>query len=84
MKKYHELPEITQQNFRALLPAKIAAIVAKICEAKKCSAKNAILEFYQSEIYRELEIEETKYWWKSPAQLYFELCATQNNRTQKK
>jgi hypothetical protein len=73
------LPEITQQNFRVLLPSKIAAVIVKICESRQCSAKTAILEFYQSEIYKELEIEETKYWWKSPAQLYSELRYNPND-----
>jgi hypothetical protein len=75
------LPEITQQNFRVLLPGKIAAVVAKICESRKCSAQTALLEFYKSEIYRELEIEETKRWWESPAQLYLEFYNTQKNTT---
>ncbi|MDR1923188.1 MAG: hypothetical protein LBQ66_02345 [Planctomycetaceae bacterium] len=67
------LPEITQQNFRILLPGKIAAVVEKIQEAKNCSDKAALLEFYNSELYQELEIEATKRWWESPAQLYSEL-----------
>jgi hypothetical protein len=73
------LSEITQQNFRVLLPGKIAQIVVKICQSRRCSAKTAILEFYNSKLYRELEIEETKRWWESPAQLYSELHDSQTD-----
>ncbi|MGL4944040.1 MAG: hypothetical protein ACRC46_12715 [Thermoguttaceae bacterium] len=67
------MPEITQKNFRALLPCKIAAVVEKIRDEKKLSSKEALLVFYDSDVYRELEIEETKCWWESPAQLYRDL-----------
>jgi hypothetical protein len=63
-------PEITQDNFRLLLPGKIAAIVGKILEERHCSPKEALLLFYRSELYRELENEKTKRWWESPMQLY--------------
>jgi hypothetical protein len=64
------LPEITQENFRLLLPGKIAVIVEKRMEEQLCTAKEALLSFYHSKLYRELENEKTKRWWESPAQLY--------------
>lgn len=63
-------PEITQQNFLALLPMKIADVIEKISREKGISSKEALLVFYASDVYRELEIEATKCWWESPAQLY--------------
>ncbi|MGL4593862.1 MAG: DUF3791 domain-containing protein, partial [Thermoguttaceae bacterium] len=47
---------ITQKNFRALLPGKIADVVEKIRLEKNISSKEALLFFYSSEVYRELEI----------------------------
>lgn len=67
------MPEINQKNFRALLPAKIAGVIEKISTEKRISSKEALLFFYSSNVYRELEIEETKRWWESPAQLYRDL-----------
>ncbi len=64
------MPEITQKNFRILLPGKIAAVVEKVAAHKKCSGKEALLAFYQSNLYRQLENEKTKCWWESPEQLY--------------
>jgi hypothetical protein len=66
-------PKITQENFRILLPGKIAVIIDQICEAKGCSIKTALLDFYNSKLYSELEIEKTKRWWQSPMQLFNEL-----------
>ncbi|MDR1899529.1 MAG: hypothetical protein LBQ55_05940 [Treponema sp.] len=64
------MTDITQENFRLLLPGKIAAIVEKRREERHCSSKEALLAFYRSALYRELENEQTKRWWESPAQLY--------------
>ena len=64
------MPEITQKNFRGLLPGKISAVVMLLAEELKCSPKEALLEFYSSPTYRELEQESSKRWWESPRQLY--------------
>ncbi|MDR1997817.1 MAG: hypothetical protein LBQ83_05800 [Candidatus Margulisbacteria bacterium] len=64
------MPEITQENFRVLLPGKIAK-TAEICaQIQNCSPKEALLKIYFSAAYRELEQEQTKLWWSSPLQLY--------------
>jgi hypothetical protein len=68
------IPEITQENFRLLLPGKIAAIVEKWREKEHCSSKEALLAFYSSKLYHELENEKTKRWWESPVQLYASWC----------
>jgi hypothetical protein len=64
------MTDINQENFRLLLPGKIAALVERRREERRCSPKEALLDFYCSGLYRELENEETKRWWESPAQLY--------------
>jgi hypothetical protein len=64
------IPEkITQENFRILLPTKIAQTVALIAEDTHASQEQTLVEFYLSPFYRELETEETKRWWDSPLQL---------------
>jgi hypothetical protein len=63
-------PEITQENFRSLLPGKIAALAVIEQRASGVSPKDALLRVYRSALYRELEREATKRWWESPEQLY--------------
>jgi hypothetical protein len=65
-----DFPEITQDNFRIILPGKIAAVADLIASARNCSGKEALQIFYKSAFYRALENEKTKYWWESPVQLY--------------
>ncbi len=65
-----KIPKITQQNVRYLLPAKIAQTVAMIARAENLSHQNALLVFYCSQTYANLERETSKYWWFSPAQLF--------------
>ena len=62
--------KITQQNVRFLLPAKIAQTVAMIARAENISIEKALMEFYRSQTYANLEREASKYWWFSPAQLF--------------
>ena len=47
-------------------------VVRLIIEQEDISEIVAIQDFYESEVYRLLEIEETKYWWLSPEALYDE------------
>ena len=64
------VPKITQQNVRFLLPTKIAQTVAMIAKAENISQQSALLVFYRSQTYANLEREASKYWWFSPAQLF--------------
>lgn len=61
---------VTQQNLRSLLPGKIAQVAVLIAADTRCSLKEALLQFYRSPVYKELEIEQTKRWWQSPLELY--------------
>ena len=60
---------ITQRNLRSILPGKIVRLVTLISEKRGVPNMEALREFYSSEVYRNLEREETKYWWMSPEQL---------------
>ncbi len=60
---------ITQQNIRAILPGKIAQTVTLMSRRLGIPNMTALRRFYASDVYRELEREESKYWWMSPQQL---------------
>ena len=64
------MTEITQQNLRTLLPGKIARAAIMIADDRHCSPKEALLQFYGSQVYKELESEQTKRWWQSPRELF--------------
>lgn len=62
--------EITQQNVRLLIPGKAAQIASLIAVKRGITPKAALLAFYRSKTYNELERESSKYWHYSPAQLF--------------
>lgn len=64
------MTQVTQGNLRSILPGKIARTIMLISEEEKSSVKNALLKFYKSSVYKELEIEQTKRWWQSSLQLF--------------
>ncbi|MBR3583019.1 MAG: hypothetical protein IKO01_06220 [Kiritimatiellae bacterium] len=59
----------SEKAFRAILPGKIALTCERIAEREKIPPVVALERFYESPTYRELEIESTKRWWESPAEL---------------
>lgn len=63
------IPEITQDNFRILLPGKIAKAVLLSAQHTGEDCFDVAKRFYVSSTYRELERESSKYWWFSPEQL---------------
>ena len=63
------MEEITQSNFRILLPRKIVQTVMLLSQETGRDAFDVAREFYASQVYRNLERERTKYWWLSPEQL---------------
>lgn len=63
------MTEINQSNFRSLLPVKEANVIMKIKQSENLTLKEAYEKFFSSEIYRELEREETKRWWQSAEQI---------------
>jgi hypothetical protein len=63
------LEQINQNNFRTLLPAKIAQTVKLISDDIGVSEDKVFIDFYSSVVYKELEDEKSKRWWDSPLQL---------------
>ena len=61
---------INQENLRLLIPGKAARIASMLAKARKITPEAALLAFYRSPLYRQLEREETKLWHFSPEQLY--------------
>lgn len=64
------MTQVTQENLRSILPGKIARTIMLISEEEKSSVKNALLKFYKSSVYKELEIEQTKRWWQSSLEIF--------------
>lgn len=60
---------INQQNLRSILPGKIVRTVVLMSQRLGISRMAALRKFYASEMYRQLEREDSKYWWMSPEQL---------------
>lgn len=60
---------ITQKNLRTILPSKIALATMLIAEEKHCTPIEALLYFYKTDVYKDLETESTKRWWQSPLEL---------------
>lgn len=61
---------ITKDNVHLLLPGKIASVSAMYADDHKCSILDAMMLFYASDTYRELQDEETKLWHLGPVALY--------------
>ena len=64
------MTQVTQKNLRSILPGKIARTALLISETQKCPIKEALLDFYKSPVYKQLEVEQTKRWWQSPMELF--------------
>ena len=60
----------SEKAFRAILPGKIALVCERIADECGVSPMEALARFYASPTYAELEIESTKRWWESPAELF--------------
>lgn len=64
------LPEITQENVHIFIPFKAAKVSEMIAENKNEKWQDALIEFYNSKVYEELEREETKMWHEGATYLY--------------
>lgn len=64
------LPEITQENVHIFIPFKVAKVSGMIAENKNEDWQDALIEFYNSKVYDELEREETKMWHEGATFLY--------------
>jgi len=63
---------VSKKKFHTFVYLIVKKVIRLIIENENISELDAILDFYQSETYQLLEIEETKYWWLSPEALYEE------------
>ncbi|MCL1990439.1 MAG: hypothetical protein FWG67_06060 [Defluviitaleaceae bacterium] len=63
---------MSKKKFHTFVYLIVKKVIRLIIENENISELDAILDFYQSETYQLLEIEETKYWWLSPEALYEE------------
>ena len=64
------LPQITQENVHILIPFKVAKVTDMICETQHKSLEDALIECYNSKVYHDLEIEETKMWHEGATYIY--------------
>ena len=61
---------VTQENLYLFLPSKISWTADMLSEDKNISIAEAVKAIYASELYRKLEIENTKLWHLGPVALY--------------
>ncbi len=64
---------INQDNLYLLLPSKVSWLTCFLAEDEKVSIVEALKKVYASELYREMEEEQTKKWYLGPVSLYEEL-----------
>ena len=62
--------EVTQKNLHLFIAGKIAAIASLMADELGISDFEALGRFYRTRTCKLLELEDTKYWHYSPAQLY--------------
>lgn len=65
---------MNQEKLEALLTLFVPQIIAEIVKAEGVSEITATEQLYDSRLYSELEIEDTKLWHLSPQCLYHMLC----------
>lgn len=73
------MTDITQDNLYLLLPSKVSCVASMLSEDTDMELLDAIRAVYKSEMYRTLEIEETKLWHDGPVALYEEMAIQNNN-----
>ncbi|AVP55908.1 hypothetical protein K144313037_p10620 (plasmid) [Clostridium tetani] len=67
------LPKITQENVHIFIPLKASKVSQRLAKNYNLSLKDALLEFYNSKTYEDLEQEDTKLWHEGINYLYKEL-----------
>jgi len=64
------IPTITQENVHLFIPFKVAKVTEMLARNKSINWEDALLEFYNSKVYKILEREETKLWYEGATYLY--------------
>jgi hypothetical protein len=72
------MTNITQDNLYLLLPSKVSRIAGMLSEDTGTGVVEAIRRIYNSELYRKLEVEDTKLWHEGPVALYEEIYRENN------
>lgn len=72
------LPKITQDNVHIFIPLKASKVSQRFAKNHGISQKQALLEFYNSRTYANLEEEDTKLWYEGINYLYDELEREKN------
>ena len=67
------MPKITQKNVHIFIPFKIAKICTQIESKESLSPKDALLQIYKSDMYKNLSNEKTKSWQQGWVSLYKEM-----------
>ena len=67
--------EINQQNLYLLLPSKVSRLAIMIQNQKHISLIEAIKKVYASDLYKQMEREDSKLWHLGPVDLYNEMTA---------
>lgn len=62
--------KITSENLYLLLPGKVSRMAVMYASDFGLSITEALSRIYQSDTYRQLEVEETKLWHYGPVALY--------------
>lgn len=72
------MTDITQDNLYLLLPSKVSWLSGMLTEDTGAGMVEAIRRIYNSDLYRKLEVEETKLWHQGPVTLYVEMFPENN------
>lgn len=62
--------ELTQENLYLLLPGKVLAVAEMYARHHDVTLMDAMHKVYASDMYKQLEVEKTKYWHLGPVALY--------------
>jgi hypothetical protein len=72
------MTNITQDNLYLLLPSKVSWLAGMLSEDTGADVVEAVRRIYNSDLYRKLEVEETKLWHEGPVALYAEIFQENN------
>ena len=61
---------LTQDNLYLLLPGKVLAVAEMYARHHNVTLLDAMRKVYASDMYKQLEVEKTKYWHLGPVALY--------------
>lgn len=64
---------VSDENLYLLLAGKISHVANMMMKDKGIGLVDAVKEIYNSEVYKKLEDEKTKFWYLGPVALYEEL-----------